>query len=237
MNKLIFPNDLGLQKPDASVVDELQDEFSFSDEYSEFLKIQNGFSVWDFKESNDPQKWVKEESIQEPVNLSEELKVLYAYNNNALIDIFIETGFIEYFFPVGTDPAGNIFVEVLIGRYQGYVGCINHEAFTISASKFINEVLEHYKNTNPKELLKLEAVLPSAFSRQGVLKAIGSLKLSESLDFFLLYEWDFCVLTVRSFDSLLNNITVVKKDGHYSMRVLQDRHITEIIVSLKLRDD
>ena len=221
LKKLVFPNQFGSDLPSVTEVQELQARYSFSNQYADFLIKQNGFEYWAFYEHPNQQNFISTELVESSVQTHEELRVLFSFSNNSLINHFVRDEYIDYFFPMGTDPAGNIFVEVLQGRYKGYIACINHEAFTQSAPSFIKEIGEHYVNADSRELAALKHYMPSVFDQAGSLKLVENLKAEEILEFFVLYDWDFCSLTSASFNFFIDNIIVTEKDeGHFSLRTV-----------------
>lgn len=220
-NKLVFPNEFGSDLPEAVEIRELQAQFNFSDQYADFLIKQNGFDYWAFRDHSNRHNYILSELTKQPFSISEELKVLFSHRDNQLLAPFIRDKYIDYFFPIGTDPAGNIFVEILVGNYKGYIGCINHEVYTLSSPEFIKEIDQHYAIAEKTELAALQKAIPSAFNELGSLKAFASLKPEVILEFFVLYDWDFCSLTSESFDTLIDSIVVLKKEGgHFSLRFI-----------------
>jgi len=221
LKKLVFPNEFGFDLPSKIKIRELQTAFSFSEQYLDFLIKQNGFEYWTFHNHANRYDFISSELTNHPVTTSEELRVLFSHADNRLLTHFIQDEYIGYFFPIGTDPGGNIFVEILVGNYKGYVGCINHEAYTQSAPDFIKEIGQHYAIAEPQELEALKEAMPSIFNDRGSLKHMDSLDPEEILEFFVLYDWDFCSLTSESFDSFINNIIVVEEEGdHLSLRAI-----------------
>ncbi len=221
MKKLLFPNEFGFDLPDAVEVQKLQAQYNFSDQYADFLVRQNGFEYWAFYGHPNRQNFIVSELAEQSVRTHEALKVLCSCKDNQLLTHFIRDEYIDYFFPIGTDPSGNIFVEILLGSYKGYIGCINHECYTQSASDFIKEIGQHYATAEQQELDALRRAMPSIFIDQGRLKAFDSLKPEEVLEFFVLYDWDFCSLTSRSFSFFINNVIAIEKpDGHFSLSLI-----------------
>lgn len=112
-------------------------------------------------------------------------------------------------------------MEVLTGNYKGYIGCISHGAYTQSPPDFIEEISQHYATAEQLERAALQKAMPSVFNELRSLKPFESLKPEEILEFFVLYDWDFCSLTSTSFNSFINSIVVLEKeDGHFSLRFI-----------------
>lgn len=226
VQKLIFPNCFGFDLPNAGDVNALKNRYSFSNQYADFLICQNGFESWDFKNATSQYDWLSEQLVDDSLSLTEEIKSLFSLGNNELLGTFEELSYLDYFYPIGTDPAGNIFVEVLIGAAKGFVACINHECFTLAAADFMDEIQSHYALASSEDLTHLKRSIPKAFTLDGHLKPISGLSAEVVLEFFLLYEWDFCVLTTPSFNDFINNIvTIAKGDNHFSLRVLARRNL------------
>ena len=218
LKKLVFPNVFGFDLPDTVEIQKLQTQFDFSDQYADFLVRQNGFDYWVFHQHADRYNFISSELTDQPASTHEELKVLFSHKGNDLLTHFIRDEYIGYFFPIGTDPAGNIFVEILIGNYKGYIGCINHEVYTQSAPDFIKEIGQHYTTAEHQEVVALKKAMPSIFNEVGSLKPFARLKAEEVIEFFVLYDWDFCSLTSTSFNSFINNILVIEKENnHFSL--------------------
>lgn len=221
LKKIVFPNEFGFDLPCISEVQKLQTQFNFSDQYADFLVKQNGFEYWTFYNHPNRENFISSELVKRAVRTHEELKLLCSCRDNRLLAHFVRDEYIDYFFPIGTDPGGNIFVEILVGAYKGYIGCINHEAYTQSAPRFIKEIGEHYVNSDQHEITALKKRMPFIFSEHGSLKSFCSLKTEEILEFFVLYDWDFCSLTSTSFSSFINDIVVIEKEaGHFSLRAI-----------------
>jgi cell wall assembly regulator SMI1 len=128
--KIKFPNPFGAPLPTEAAVEELRLTFGFSTEYAAFLITQNGFSSDAFNESTEKKKYLAGSS---PQNSYQDFRNLHALNAkedyNDLIKNQEHTIFKDYFFIIGSDCAGNEFVEVKSGSHQGKIGCIDHELY------------------------------------------------------------------------------------------------------------
>ena len=221
LKKLVFPNEFGFDLPNSMEIQKLHTTFNFSDQYFGFLITQNGFDYWAFRGHANRYDFISTELTNLPVSTHEELKILFGYKDKQLLTHFIRDEYIQYFFPIGTDPGGNIFVEILVGKYKGYIGCINHEAYTLPAPDFIKEIGQHYVTTEQQELTALKKAMPSIFDELGSLKPFDNLAPEEILEFFVLYDWDFCSLTSTSFNSFISNIVVIEKEsGQFSLHAI-----------------
>lgn len=229
IKKLVFPNSFGDNLPSAAEVEDLKKRYAFSHEYADFLNKQNGFQTRIFRGSDRKQDYLLNALIPN-INVEntykEEIHVIFGLEGNDLINVFKETGFIDYFFPIGIDPGGNIFVEFLIGTNKGAVGCINHEGFTCSANDFFKDLDQHYSSAEPDDLVRLKLAVPHIFNESGLLKSpLIDLPPAEKIDLLILYDWDFCSLTSKSFNGFINNIVVIEdpnEGGGYTLYTISE---------------
>jgi hypothetical protein len=130
--KIIFPNPAGYKLPTKAKVLAYQKQQGFSDQYAEFLITKNGFSFDDFEKNTDNSRYLAEsDSNSEGCS---DLRVIYGFEsgdeyydlaeNQLGIDIFKDK-----FFAIGVGYGGNDFVEVLAGKYKGYIGSLDHEMY------------------------------------------------------------------------------------------------------------
>lgn len=129
--KVLFPNPYG--RPAASIeqIQAYQKAVGFSDEYAHFLREQNGFSLWDMENSADCQQFLQ------PSNTASDNRANFRVLNNFrgndphydLEELQAENLFNRHFLEIGSDPAGNPFVEVLLGQHKGKIGSLDHDLF------------------------------------------------------------------------------------------------------------
>jgi hypothetical protein len=143
--KVVFPNSYGHKLPQKSRVDALQKEFRFSDEYASFLMTQNGFS-FDKLESDENKGACLEKSENTSENHAD-LRVIYGldsgdehYELQDNLKFFI---FKEVFFSIGIDYGGNELIEILAGKFKGYIASLDHEMYASSSS--IEEFIEEFE--------------------------------------------------------------------------------------------
>ena len=129
LTKVVFPNPFGFPKPEQTEVLILQETYHFSNEYAKFLYEQNGFNDLVFFESN-YNDFTTMFLGEEPWQL---FGCLYGLNSTSdyydLLEAQTYNIFEHIFFHIGTDPAGNSFVEILQGSKKGWIGCIDHDLY------------------------------------------------------------------------------------------------------------
>lgn len=145
--KIIFPNPFGLRptattsKEEVQRVLELQIEYRFSSQYRDFLLTQNGFISDAFCHSNAKANYLVEHDVANP---SQDFQQLLAYDaHEEYFDVEHVNGFnlfSEFFFVIGNDKGGNQFVEVLNGKFKGWIGSLDHGMYAISRS--VGEFIE-----------------------------------------------------------------------------------------------
>ena len=189
MKRLIFPNPWGYPGPSEEVVHALQSRHGFSSSILDFLNSQNGFDERLFNRSMklDPSGCKQSLGAFERSDLFEgdgirELPKIDAggtYNCQRLLD---HIGYIApYYFPIGTDFSGNLYVEVLHGRQKGWIGSLDHIALSCRTIDELAELL--------------------------VGEDFHSMTLGEQADAFN-ENRDFFLFIATSFDSLLLDIHV-----------------------------
>jgi hypothetical protein len=145
----------GFGKADVMKIKELQNKYGFSDEYASFLEIQNGFNSSIIVNEENPENASYLVKINNnPDDCFYDLRYLYGigddlenyYNVDYIIAYNI---FSKHFFMIGEDHSGNHFVEVLHGKYKGYIGSIDHNAY--SGSRFLEDFLEFMQLENFNE--------------------------------------------------------------------------------------
>ena len=154
--KISFPNPYGYKLPSKDRVASIQKDYKFSDDYASFLLSQNGFLVSSLEEDirkNDYLSESEEDSEGKPG-----FRVLYGLNSNDkyydLEDNLQSFIFKDYFFPIGSDYGGNDFVEILAGKFKGYIASLDHELY--AAFDSLEEFIEEFKLENFDELPKGE---------------------------------------------------------------------------------
>jgi hypothetical protein len=134
--KIIFPNPAGFKLPTKASVLAYQKQQGFSDQYADFLITQNGFSFKPYDANSDVlAEYAKYSSKSD--NNSEghsDLSALYGFesgdeyydlvDNQQGLDIFKGV-----FFLIGVGYGGNDYVEVLAGKYKGYIGSLDHDMY------------------------------------------------------------------------------------------------------------
>ena len=132
--QVIFPNPFGGGAlPSAQTVQDLQCQHDFSDALAKFYLQQNGFDSR--RMDGDPE--VAKAFLRGTVDDSSrcaDLACLLALNaDKAYIDLDAEeiesNLFAGLCFPIGAGCGGNLYVEILCGRYKGFIADLNHELF------------------------------------------------------------------------------------------------------------
>jgi hypothetical protein len=159
--QILFPNPAGYKLPTKARVLAYQKEQGFSDQYADFLITQNGFSFKPYDENSDVLAEYAKYSAQSDNNSEghSDLSVLYGFesgdeyydlaDNQKGLDIFKGV-----FFPIGVGYGGNDYVEVLAGKYKGYIGSLDHDMYAGSEDldEFIDNMeLEGYQDAPPDE--------------------------------------------------------------------------------------
>jgi hypothetical protein len=159
--KILFPNPLGYKLPTQARVLAYQQQLGFSDDYADFLLTQNGFSFKPYDEDTDVCIEYAKYSAQSDNNSEghSDLSVLYGFDsgdeyydlsdNQPGLDIFK-----GLFFPIGVGYGGNDYVEVLAGKYKGYVGSLDHDMYAGAEDldEFIDNMeLEGYQDAPSDE--------------------------------------------------------------------------------------
>lgn len=139
--QILFPNAFGQALPQEDEVLDLQEHHGFSDEYAEFLFRQNGFSFDTLADSSEAEDCLADGEDDGQGN--PDLHLLFGLGSDAPFDDlrtqvadFIFRGL---FFPIGQSYGGNVYVEVLAGKYQGFICSLDHEMF---AGNTLEEYLE-----------------------------------------------------------------------------------------------
>ena len=130
--QILFPNPFGAPPASGSDIMTLQAHIGFSDAYADFLRTQNGFSLWTMENAADIQPYVK----PSPLQSEEKYANFRALNSFAAQDPHYDleseqADFLlaNWFLNIGSDPAGNPFVEVLHGHHKGKIGSLDHDLF------------------------------------------------------------------------------------------------------------
>ncbi len=157
--KILFPNSYGLQALKTTAeqrvkrVMELQNSYRFSDQYRDFLLLQNGFFSDAFYRSNTKSAYLND---RDEVNATQDFQQLLAYDaHEKYCDLGHTNGFNilrEFCFVIGNDLAGNFFVEVLIGKFKGYIGSLDVGMFATCRSfeEFIEDLDEFFEDTGER---------------------------------------------------------------------------------------
>jgi hypothetical protein len=134
--QILFPNPDGYKIPTKDRVLAYQKQYGFSDQYADFLLTQNGFSFKSYDEDTDVcAEYAKYSAASD--NNSEtysDLSVLFGLDsgddyydledNQRDFEIFKGN-----FFLIGIGYGGNAYVEVLAGKYKGYIGSLDHDMY------------------------------------------------------------------------------------------------------------
>jgi hypothetical protein len=146
MFRLKLTPQLGFGEADASKVKELQNKYGFSEEYATFLETQNGFnSVIVDNESNVENTDYVTKTNESVEDFYQDVAFLYGIGDNLEhyydLEHEIEVNiFSKHFFIIGRDAGGNEFVEILHGKYKGYIGCIDHDMY--AGNETLDEFIE-----------------------------------------------------------------------------------------------
>lgn len=129
--KVKFSNPFGYKIPNDKDIEEARVKYNFSDDYSTFLKTQNGFFADEFIVSTEKENYLL--NIDESES-NQDFKMLYAFNAIEEYQDLLKNQeyniFKDYFFIIGSDLAGNEFVEINSGLHKGKIGCIDHEMYS-----------------------------------------------------------------------------------------------------------
>jgi hypothetical protein len=112
-----------------------QSVYKYSDSYAKFLKTQNGFNSHAAANgyTSKIQEYLTPSSDGTTLeDLNQDFMALYGYTTNEDYSLVEENKnfiFKNYLFNIGNDQAGNNFVEVLHGKYVGYIGSIDHDMY------------------------------------------------------------------------------------------------------------
>jgi hypothetical protein len=146
--KIIFPNPAGFKLPTKANVLAYQKLHGFSDQYADFLIAQNGFSFKPYDEDTDACAAYAKYSTESDNNAEghSDLSALYGFesgdeyydleDNQQGLDIFKGV-----FFPIGVGYGGNDYVEVLAGKYKGYIGSLDHDMY--AGAKDLDEFIDN----------------------------------------------------------------------------------------------
>lgn len=133
--RIQFPNPYGAQLPRLERVQALQETYGFSDQLADFLLTQNGFRPLKMEEDPDRDMYIVDEVIEgegDEGDFCQDFQLLYSMgvetDHYDLEKILSYSPLLELFFPIGSDCAGNEFVEILTGSYKGYIACIDHDS-------------------------------------------------------------------------------------------------------------
>ena len=141
--QILFPNPFGGPIAPENDIRALQAHIGFSDAYADFLRTQNGYSLYKMELSGDFAAYVQ------PSDAASENRANFrALHSFAAQDPHYDlesdqVDFIlaDWFLSIGCDPAGNPFVEVLHGQHKGKIGSLDHDLF--AGSEDLQEFLEN----------------------------------------------------------------------------------------------
>lgn len=146
--KINFPNSLGFKLPTQASVLAYQKLYGFSNQYADFLLTQNGFSFKSYDEHSDVRKVYAgfSEVSDDDSEGNSDLSVLYGFDSgDEYYDLEDNQQGLEIFkgvfFPIGVGYGGNDYVEVLAGKYKGYIGSLDHDLY--AGSEDLDEFIDH----------------------------------------------------------------------------------------------
>ena len=129
--QVLFPNPFGSTPASVQEIQALQAHIGFSDAYADFLRTQNGFSVMAMEEAQDVAPYVRPGEAHNDAHAN--LRVLNSFSAQDpyydLESLQAENLLADWFLEIGSDPAGNPFVEVLHGQHQGKIASLDHDLF------------------------------------------------------------------------------------------------------------
>ena len=129
--RVIFPNPFGYPLPQRDQVLRLKEQHHFSDGYTEFLLSQNGFCFASLAGSENPRQFMG--AIDADLGNESELKVLYGLVDREDAGLEQKTEALSMFgwsfIPIGEGYSGNDYVEVLRGKFAGYVASLDHKMY------------------------------------------------------------------------------------------------------------
>ena len=151
MYSLMLMPRFGFGKADAEKIKEAQKQFGFSDDYAAFLRTENGFdgALFDEEDIDDDELFLTKtnENISD---FYQDLAFLFGIGNSLkeyqdLLYCNQSNIFSKHFFVIGRDGGGNEFVEILNGKYKGYIGCIDHDMYVTceTFAEFLTEMDEN----------------------------------------------------------------------------------------------
>lgn len=146
--QILFPNPFGGPIAPENDIRALQAHIGFSDAYADFLRTQNGYSLYKMELSGDFAAYVQ------PSDAASENRANFrALHSFAAQDPHYDLEsdqaeflLADWFLSIGCDPAGNPFVEVLHGQHKGKIGSLDHDLFLGAedlAGFFSDMELEH----------------------------------------------------------------------------------------------
>ena len=146
--QVLFPNPFGAAPAPEKDIQALQAHIGFSDAYADFLRTQNGFSLWTMENAADIQPYAQ----PSPLQSEEKYANFRALNSFAAQDPHYDPHYdleaeqadfllADWFLNIGSDPAGNPFVEVLHGQHKGKIGSLDHDLF--AGAEDLPEFLEN----------------------------------------------------------------------------------------------
>ena len=130
--QILFPNPFGAPAAAEHDILALQAHIGFSDAYADFLRSQNGFSLWSMENATDIPPYVKPSPLQSEERYAS-FRALHSFAaQDPHYDLESEQAeflLANWFLNIGCDPAGNPFVEVLHGQHKGKIASLDHDLF------------------------------------------------------------------------------------------------------------
>jgi predicted DNA-binding WGR domain protein len=152
VSKIIFPNSFTQGNATSESIENLQNQYHFSSNYAAFLKTQNGFNAYDFEDNDNTNRNYLQKSNLKLDEYYQDLRSLFGANE--IISENEDNIFKDYLLMIGEDKGGNAVVEVLHGKFKGYIGIIDHEMYAGSDNmeEFIEAFdLEDFEKSNIDE--------------------------------------------------------------------------------------
>ena len=142
--QVMFPNPFGGGPlPSAQAVQDLQSQHGFSDALAQFYLRQNGFNSQAMDADPEAAQAFLRGGEADPPGAAD-LARLFALNaDKAHMDLgaaLASNLFAGLCFPIGKSFGGDLYVEILCGRYQGFIASLDHELYLGIPS--LDEVLD-----------------------------------------------------------------------------------------------
>ncbi len=155
--KVLFPNPFGRRPASEQAIRALQQRIGFSDAYADFLRTQNGFVLYDMERAGDIAPYMQQ-SVAVTSESCANFRVLNSFGASDphydLETLQAENLLADWFLVIGSDPAGNPFVEVLHGQHKGQIASLDHDFFAgkLDRQEFLEDMdLAHLASRSQDE--------------------------------------------------------------------------------------